>query len=93
MGCGIIVGNNDSGLGNECAVFYDSVTDTCFGTILHSLEEAESFQDWVFKRNKARKKDLRTLTHKEFVELLNKFREEKEDEKEIKTLSKRKEIC
>lgn len=79
MGCRIIVGKDDQGDGVECAIFYDSVTDTVFGVKMNDLEEAEGFQDWVFKRNKIRKKDLRQLTHKEFVNLLDEFREERED--------------
>ncbi len=70
MGCRIIVGKNDSGVGVECACFYDSVTDTVFGVILEDLEEAESFQEW-------NKIDLRTLSHEEFVKELDKFREER----------------
>lgn len=73
MGCNIIVGNEDGGLGIECACFYDSVTDTVFGVKLNDLEEAESFQKYC-------KIDLRKLSHKEFIELLNKFREEREKE-------------
>jgi ABC-type thiamine transport system substrate-binding protein len=72
MGCQIITGKDESGM--EVACFYDSVTDTCFGVKLNDLEEAESFQ-------KDCKVDLRTLKHEEFVELLNKFREKRENEK------------
>jgi hypothetical protein len=77
VGCRIIVGRDDEGTGSECACFYDSVTDTCFGIKLNDLEEAESFQ-------KSIKKDLRTLTHKEFETLLNMFREERKLNKEGK---------
>lgn len=72
MGCNIIVGRDDNGNGSECACFYDSVTDSCFGVKLNDLEEAESFQGYC-------KVDLRKLTHKEFIDLLNKFREEREN--------------
>lgn len=68
MGCRIIVGKDDNGLGVECACFYDSVTDTIFGVKMNDLEEAESFQDWCGV-------DLRTLTHQEFINRLNTFRE------------------
>lgn len=73
MGCKIIVGKDDDGNGVECACFYDSVSDSVFGTKLNDLEEAESFQKYC-------KVDLRRLTHKEFIELLTKFREEREKE-------------
>lgn len=74
MGCRIIVGHGDDGLGTECAVFYDSVTDTAFGKLMNDLEEAESFQEWV-------EVDLRTLSDSEFDNLLCKFREMRENEK------------
>jgi len=47
MGCRIIVGKDDDGLGVECACFYDSVTETVFGPKMSDLEEAESFQKWL----------------------------------------------
>ncbi len=72
MGCRIIVGTRDDGKGVECACFYDTVTDTVFGIILNDLEEAESFQESIDK-------DLRQLSHNEFVEELNKFREKREE--------------
>jgi hypothetical protein len=71
MGCLIIVGKDDDGNGTECACFYDSVTETCFGVKMNDLEEAESFREYC-------KVDLRTLSHQKFVELVNKFREERE---------------
>ena len=78
MGCDILVGRSSHGLGLEYACFYDSVTETVFGVLLDSLEEAESFQKSVDV-------DLRKLSHDEFVKLLNDFREErKEDEERIK---------
>ena len=71
MGCKILVGNGEDGLGREYACFYDSVTDTVFGELFEDLEEAESFQLW-------NKEDLRSLSHKEFTSRLIKFREERE---------------
>ena len=65
MGCKILVAHNSDGV--EYACFYDSVTETLFGVLLNDLEEAESFMDFVDE-------DLRQLTHKEFMEKLNKFR-------------------
>ncbi len=77
MGCKIIVGRNDSGQGTECACFYDSVTDTVFGVMLEDLEEAESFQTWNLQEWDS--EDLRTLSHEEFIERLDKFREERRE--------------
>jgi hypothetical protein len=65
MGCRILFGN-----GGAC--FYDSVTNTVFGKLLDSKEEAEEFQYWVGI-------DLRTITDDEFENLLIKFREGEED--------------
>ena len=76
MGCRIIVGKDDEGQGVECACFYDSVTDTVFGTKLNDLEEAEAFQEYVKKDHK---KDLRQLSHVDFVKFLNLFRESREE--------------
>ena len=73
MGCNIIVGKDDSGDGVGCACFYDSVTDTVFGVKMNDLEEAEAFHEYC-------KIDLRRLSHKEFVDLLNKFRDKREKE-------------
>jgi len=53
---------------NECACFYDSVTEAVFGVVLKNLEEAESFRTWC-------NVDLRKLTHDEFIYNLNLFRE------------------
>jgi hypothetical protein len=77
MGCRIIVGHDDDGLGTECACFYDSVTGTVFGRQMNDLEEADSFQTWVFEKYK---KDLRQLSDVEFSRLLDDFREERENE-------------
>lgn len=80
MGCMIISGKDDDGNGVECAVFYCSTTGVPFGRIINDLEEAQSFQDWVAKKNKGGKEDLRQLTHREFSDLLYEFREEREKE-------------
>jgi len=64
MGCRILSGN-----GGAC--FYDSVTNTVFGVLLDSLSEAEAFEKHIGR-------DLRALTDKEFIEELDKFREDLE---------------
>lgn len=74
MAVKIIVGDDDSGNGIECACFYDTVTDTVFGTKLNDLEEAESFQEWVTDKYK---NDLRFFNHAEFENMLGIFREER----------------
>lgn len=73
MGCQIIVGNLCQGDGTECAVFYDSVTDTAFGMIMENLEEAESFQEWL-------EDDPRTYDVKNLIGLYSEFKEEREEE-------------
>ena len=87
MGCRIIAyGKDDDGNGVECAVFYCSTTGVVFGTLLSDLEEAQSFQEWVFdgkfswSRSDARR-DLRQFSHQEFCKLLDDFRQERENEK------------
>jgi hypothetical protein len=78
MGCRIIAyGRDDDGNGVECAVFYCSTTGVAFGRILSDLEEAESFQSWVYEKYN---KDLRILTDKQFEDYLNQFRDEREGE-------------
>jgi len=76
MGCRIIVGHTDNGLGRECALFYDSCTDTVFGDIMEDLEEAETFQQWMIPT------DLRLLSDIEFGSMLGLFREMREREAE-----------
>ncbi|MEK6880009.1 MAG: hypothetical protein AABY22_10395 [Nanoarchaeota archaeon] len=71
MGCRIIKGYDERG--DDFACFYDSVTDVVFGTKMLNLEEAEDFQKWVKEQFK---KDLRELSHQDFVRYLNEFRTE-----------------
>ena len=76
MGCQIIEGKTEGGMGVECACFYDSVTDTVFGKLMNDLEEAESFQKYVMAQEK---KDLRQLSVEEFDVLLGAFRDLREE--------------
>ena len=47
MGCRIITGEMDGG-SRECAVFYDSVTETAFGPIMADADEAAAFFTWLY---------------------------------------------
>ena len=80
MGCRILVGKGDSGEGVEYAVFYDSVTDVCFGPLMNNLEEAESFEKFLEGHKSKKGSDPRTYDVWDLIELYNKFLEEREEE-------------
>jgi hypothetical protein len=50
MGCRIIAGRDEQGTGRDVAVFYDSVTNTAFGPIMPSVDDAERFIEWLDTR-------------------------------------------